>query len=246
MASATLDFAEWLEQADIPAQRLTPQVQALLHAVFRFRQQQGSDYFSTRLLCHFLLHCNSGLKVAQVARLLGLSRPTASRHQGLSSKQAIQQAHHRLNGRPYGKLLPRFAGPIAQFLLSQPHASRADLLDFIDATFAVRVSRIALYKFLKKFGLDHLGGPNPPPPGRAPEHSPAACLPQTTAAPAPLPEPCSATPASAEPPGPPQPAPPAEAELSPQILLAGPSLLPAGPPAPPFCWAGPSTPAPSC
>jgi hypothetical protein len=163
MTVATDPFTTWLEQAHVPAQRLTPQQQALLQAVFRFRQSQGSDYYSTRLLSHFLLHCQTGLKVAQIARLLGISRQTASGQQGLSSKQAIQQAHHRLDGRPYGKLLPRFAGPIAGFLLGQPDARRADLIDFIDRTFGVRVSRIAVYKFLKKYGLDRILNPAPAP-----------------------------------------------------------------------------------
>src|SRR5207302_5756675 len=87
------------------------------------------------------------------------SRQTASRQQALSAKQAVQQAHHRLDGRPYGKLLPRYAGPIAAFLFGHPDASRADLIDFVDRTFGVRVSRIALYKFLKKFGLDEASRP---------------------------------------------------------------------------------------
>src|SRR3954453_12639810 len=122
MAVATADFASWLEQAAIPQSCLTAEVMALLRAAFRFRQRQGTDYFSTRLLGHFLLHAGSGLELAQIARLLGISRPTASRQQGLSSKQTVQQAHHRLDGRPYGKLLPRYAGAIAHFLLSNPGA----------------------------------------------------------------------------------------------------------------------------
>jgi len=156
MAVATETFSDWLTQAQIPEGRLTPEQRGLLQAAFRFRQQQGTDYYATRLLGHFLLHCQSGLKVAQLARLLGISRPTASRQQALSAKQAVQQAHHRLDGRPYGKLLPRYAGPIAAFLFGHPDASRADLIDFVDRTFGVRVSRIALYKFLKKFGLDEV------------------------------------------------------------------------------------------
>lgn len=162
MVVATEDFAAWLAQADIPQSRLTPEVVALLRAVFRFRQHQGTDYFSTRLLGHFLLHAGTGLKLAQLARLLGISRPTASRQQNLSSRQAIQQAHHRLDGRPYGKLLPRYAGAIAAFLLSHPDASRAELIAFVFATFGVRVSRIALYKFMKKYGLDQIPSPATP------------------------------------------------------------------------------------
>ena len=156
MADTADMFSHWLALAQIPEARLTPEQHALLHAVFRFRQAQGTDYYSTRLLSHFLLHCDCGLKVAAVARLLNLSRPTASRQQALSSKEAIRQAHHRMDGRPYGKLLPRYAGAIAQFLFAQPDASRSDLIDFIDTTFGVRVSRVALARFLKKFGLDRV------------------------------------------------------------------------------------------
>jgi hypothetical protein len=201
MAIATEDFAAWLAQADIPDSRQTPQLDALLQAVFRFRQQQGSDYYSTRLLSHFLLHSGCGLKVAQIARLVGIARPTASKQQGMSSKAAIQQAHHRMDGRSHGKLLPRYAGPIAAFLLSHPKASQAELIDFVEQTFGVHVSRIALYKFLKKYGLHDVSGPAQPPahPGAKsatalPVESPTATPLAPTMAPTPvvLPVPLSA------------------------------------------------------
>jgi hypothetical protein len=168
MVVATEDYVAWLDQADIPAQRRTPELDALLEAVFRFRQRQGNDYYSTRLLSHFLLHCACGLKVAQIARLVGIARPTASKQQGMSSKAAIQQAHHRMDGRSHGKLLPRYAGPIAAFLLSHPKARQADLIDFVEQTFGERVTRIALYKFLKKYGLHRIAEwIEPPEPAKA-------------------------------------------------------------------------------
>jgi hypothetical protein len=156
MSPGTDGFSDWLTHAQLPDHRLTPEQRGLLRAAFHFRQQCGTDYYSTRVLSHFLLHCRGGLKVAAIARLLAVDRTTASRQQGLSSKQAIQAAHHRLDGRPYGKLLPRYAGPIAGFLFAHPQASRADIIDFIDQTWEVRVSRIALYHFLKKYGLDQV------------------------------------------------------------------------------------------
>jgi hypothetical protein len=154
MASTDRAFLQWLSRASVAAERLTAEQTAVLRAAFRFRQRAGTDYFSTRLLGHFLLHCGSGLRVATIARLLAISRPTASRQQGLSSKEVIQAAHHRMAGRPHGKLLPRYAGPIAEFVLSHPDASRFDTLAFIERTFGVRVSTVALHKFLKKYGLD--------------------------------------------------------------------------------------------
>ena len=77
---------------------------------------------------------------AQIARLVGISRPTASHQQGVSSKEAIQAARHRMAGRPHGKRLPRYAGPIAEFILTQADATRYDILDFIERTWGVRVS----------------------------------------------------------------------------------------------------------
>ena len=147
-------FAQWLSQAQISEDRLTAEQRGLLLAAFAFRECCGDDYYSSRLLSHFLLHCDSRLKVAQIARLVGVSRPTASHQQGVSSKQAIQAAHHRMAGRSHGKLLPRYAGPIAEFILTHPDATRYDTLDFIERTWGVRVSTVALHHFCKKFGLD--------------------------------------------------------------------------------------------
>src|SRR5450755_2823804 len=147
-------FAQWLSQAQIVEERLTAEQRGLLQYAFAFREHCGDDYYSNRLLSHFLLHCDSGLKVAQIARLVGISRPTASHQQGVSSKEAIQAAHHRLAGRPHGKLLPRYAGPIAEFILTHADATRYDILDFIGRTWNVRVSTVALHHFCKKFGLD--------------------------------------------------------------------------------------------
>jgi hypothetical protein len=272
MTVATDTFAGWLEQAQIPVQRLTAEQQALLQATYRFRQRQGADYYSTRLLSHFLLHAQTGLKVAQIARLLGISRPTASGHQDLSSKQVIQQAHHRLDGRPYGKLLPRYAGPIANFLLTHPNATRYDVLDFIEVTFAVQVSRIALYKFLKKYGLDQVSdAPAPAAPASPPANASAGAelLPAAGLLPAPAPAAApvgpalastateSLAPAETLPQGPVVvPVPVAVPAAAPTAFSAGlpvvslparlPGVVPALGPAPPFSTDGRNTRAPSC
>jgi len=172
MTAACDPFGVWLQQAGIREQRLTPEQRGLLRAAFAFRQSQGGDYYANRLLGHFLLHCHSGLKVAQIARLVGCSRQTASGQQGLSAKEAIRQARHRMDGRPYGKLLPRFAGPLAEYVFAHPQATRGDLIDFIDDTFGVHVSRIALYHFLKKYGLDQVPGSAAVPASVPPADSP--------------------------------------------------------------------------
>ena len=167
-------FTQWLTQAQLDAPRLSADQRGVLQAAFAFRQRCGSDYYSRRLLSHFLLHSDTGLKVAQIARLVGFSRPATSKQQGLSSKEALQAAHHRLAGRPHGKLLPRFAGPIAEFILSHPDATRYDVLDFIERTWNVRVSTVALHHFCKKFGLDRASraAALPPPPEVRPPATP--------------------------------------------------------------------------
>jgi hypothetical protein len=209
MATQALTFAQWLHDGAIPAATLTDSQQAVLQAAFQFLDRCGRDYYSVRLLSHVLLHAGTGLKVAQIARLLGLSRSAASAQQGLASKEVVQAAHHRLAGRAHGKLLPRFAGPIAHFLHGHPQATRWDLLDFIQQTWGVSVSRVALHRFLKKYGLDTtspvvaLPGATDTPPARpgpqragTPPASPTAAprldtvhAPPTPGVPVPLPPP---------------------------------------------------------
>jgi hypothetical protein len=225
MAIQGLTFAQWLQDSAISEATLTAPQQAVLHMAFQFLGNRGRDYYSVRLLSHVLLHAGTGLKVAQIARLLGISRSAASAQQRLSSKEVVQAAHHRLVGRAHGKLLPRYAGPIAHFLHEQPQATRWDLLDFIERTWGLSVSRMALHNFLKKYGLDAA--------------SQVAALPAAAAA-----EP----PASPLPPhSPTQPTPPPAASRL-DIVSPGPVApgVPVPPPPQDFFWPPPTTPAPSC
>ena len=185
-------FTQWLSQAQIAEDRLTAQQRGLLQYAFAFRERCGDDYYSNRLLSHFLLHCDSGLKVAQIARLIGISRPTASIQQGVSSKEAVQAAHHRMAGRPHGKLLPRYAGPIAEFILTHADATRYDIIDFIERTWGERVSTVALHHFCKKFGLDRATRAEATAPRPSADRPPAEPRPAETAPPSqpvPLPPP---------------------------------------------------------
>jgi hypothetical protein len=50
--------------------------------------------------------------------------------------------------------LPRHAGSIAAFLFAHPKATRNELLHFIECTWEFRVSKVALWEFLAKYGLD--------------------------------------------------------------------------------------------
>ena len=154
MATDGGSFDQWIEHSKIPPRLRSPRHVAVLQAAYSFLQSTGNDYASKRIMAHFLLHSQLGWKIAQVARLVGVTRPTASRQNQLSSRQVVREIQHRLSGRPYGKLLPRYAGPVVQFLLTHEDATRDDVLDFIEATWDVRVSLTALHDFLKKYGLD--------------------------------------------------------------------------------------------
>jgi len=225
MATDTWSFAQWLQDSHVPEATLTDDQRSVLEAAGHFLQQRGRDYFSRRLLSHVLLHAGTGLKVAQIARLLGFSRSAASAQQGLSSKEVVQATQHRLAGRSHGKLWPCFAGPIAQFLHAQPQATRQQLLDFIQRTWGVSVSRMALHRFLKKYGLDQASRIETLP---LPTPTPAAADPEQAASPP-------------EPPGP---------SVEPTAVLAVAAAppapgMPVPVPPPDFFLPPPTTPAPS-
>jgi len=154
MSTEGLSFERWLERARLQRARLDARQVSVLEAVFRFLEHGGHDYASRRLVEHFLLHAELGLKVAQVARLVGLDRCTSSRHRPCSSSQVVQAIHNRQTGKFPGKLLPRYAGPVAQFLLEHPKATREEVLDFLEQRWQIRPGYRALDNFLRKYGLD--------------------------------------------------------------------------------------------
>lgn len=251
-------LAQWLRHAQITEDRLTAEQRGLLQGAFAFRQRCGQDYYSSRLLSHFLLNSDAGLKVAQIARLVGFSRPTASRQQGVSSKETVQAAHQRMAGRPHGKLLPRYAGPIAEFILTHTDATRYDILDFIERTWGVHVSTVALHHFCKKFGLDRATRAAATAP-QANVTPPSAA--RTSAAPATAPKSTKATATRSSAPKPRTPksttptatATPANASstraerlpAAPPPLVTVPPRQPVPLPPPPFCRRGRNTRAPS-
>jgi len=154
MSTEGLSFDGWLEKARLRRERLKEGQLAVLEAAFRFLQRGNHDYASRRLVEHFLLHADIGLKVAQVARLVSLDRCTSSRHRRCSSAEVTQSIQNRLAGKFPGKLLPRYAGPVAQFLVEHPRATRQEVLDFLEERWQVRPGYRALGNFLRKYGLD--------------------------------------------------------------------------------------------
>ena len=154
MATEGQSFDQWLRAAKVRPEQLSDPQRAVLEATFRFLRDSKWDYSTCRIASHFLLHCGLGLNVTQIARLVGIHPRSAFRHRNLSAKHVGQQIHYHFQGRPYGKLLPRHAGSIADFLFRHPQATRDELLDFIARTWQFRVSKVALWEFLKKYGLD--------------------------------------------------------------------------------------------
>lgn len=153
MAREGQAFEAWLEKAQLSADRLNAQQLAVLQAAFQFLEHGGHDYASRRFVEHFLLHAQLNFKVAQIARLVNLDRCTTSRHQTGSSADVAHSIQNRLAGKYPGKLLPRYAGPVAQFCVEHPQATRDEIRDFLESTWHVRPGYSALDRFLKKYGL---------------------------------------------------------------------------------------------
>ena len=96
MAKDGVALQRWLDEASIPQTKRTPDRMAVFKAAYAFLQQTGRDYASRRMLAHFLLNSGLDLKLAQIARLVGVTRPTASRQNRLSSREVIREIQQQM------------------------------------------------------------------------------------------------------------------------------------------------------
>ena len=141
--------------------RLTAEQRSLLQYVFAFREHCGDDYYSNRLLSHFLLHCGSGLNG---------NRSRSPVWSEVQSPHGFAPARGLFQGSDV-QAAPAFAwraGPTASCCppRSMPAPHRRVHLDACrrhsTTTFSTSssvpgacVSRpVALHHFCKKFGLD--------------------------------------------------------------------------------------------
>jgi hypothetical protein len=94
MAKDGEGFEKWLEDARVSPRRLSSEQLTVLRAAFAFLEDCGRDYTSLRIVAHFLLHCQLGLKKAQLARLLKVTPPTVWRQSKLSSREVVRAIQH--------------------------------------------------------------------------------------------------------------------------------------------------------
>ena len=111
MVDATNTFFAWL--AAQSAKAATP-TNARFAAVYRFRQRQAPTTTPPACSAIFCSTATPDSRSQHSPACSASAGPPLRTSKATSSKEAIQAAHHRLAGRPHGKLLPRYAGPIAR------------------------------------------------------------------------------------------------------------------------------------
>ena len=161
----------------------------LLQCAFAFRQRCGSDYYSSRLLSHFLLHCDPDSRSrrspacsASAGRPAPISkafRPRRSSRQPTTAWPAGRRQTPATLCRPHRRIP---ADPGRRHPLGSPRLHRSHL--------GRTRSTVALYHFLKKFGLDRHAGachrtrpapssrrPSSQRPSQTPAPAPSTCRP---------------------------------------------------------------------
>lgn len=100
-----------------------------------------------------LSHCDMGLSSLLIGAVVGTTDRAVREARKFSPKELWQRLQKARRGHPPAKLSHKQVGPVAKYMAKNKDCSVADLLDFIEVSFKVKLDRKTLQRFLKRYGL---------------------------------------------------------------------------------------------
>jgi transposase len=106
-----------------------------------------------RVVAYLLCHCGMGLSTALIGAVVGTTGRAVRNGQQFEPEQFWKRLRTLRRGHAPPKLRREQVGPVAKFLAANKKCSVAELLAFIEKKFDVRMDRLTLRRFLKRYGL---------------------------------------------------------------------------------------------
>jgi hypothetical protein len=112
-----------------------------------------------RVVGYFLAHCGMDLGSQVIAAVVGVSDRAVRQAKAHTPEQMLHSVRHPIGGHRKAKLKAEHAGIVAKYLVEHPRSRVKELLDFIATKIGPTLDRLTLRRYLKRYGLGCLRGP---------------------------------------------------------------------------------------
>jgi len=144
---------EWARAKDVELAGLDGGQQWVVFAALTFVEFIGDLAPLRRVLAYLLSHCGLGLSTSVIGAVVGRTDRAVRKGRQFKPREFWTRLQKAKRGHAPAKLRKDQVGLVAKFLAEHKRCSVAELLGFIDQTFGVRMDRLTLRRFLKRYGL---------------------------------------------------------------------------------------------
>jgi len=149
---------QWSMRTGIDLTRIDSGQRWVIFAALQAVTLLGETQALKRVVVFLLANCGMGLPATVIASVVGTSDRTIRNLRSYSSAQLLTSVRQRLGGNHKPKLKAEHAGVVGKLLLLHPDARVKELIELIEEEIGIKVDRLTLRRFLKKYGLGCLRG----------------------------------------------------------------------------------------
>jgi transposase len=144
---------KWAAASGVELEKLDSLQQGAVLAGLVFLGFVGTVAALRRMVSYLLSHSGLGLSSAVIGAVVGTTDRAVRKGRQVAPKEFWKKLQKARRGHPPPKLRREQVGPVAKYLSEHPGCSVAEVLGFIRQSLGVKMDRLTLRRFLKRYGL---------------------------------------------------------------------------------------------
>lgn len=144
---------EWASSSGVELTKLDAGQKWVIYAALTFLAFSRGVAPLRRMVAYLLCTCGMGLSTALIGAVVGTTARAVRNGQQYAPSDFWKRLRTLRRGHAPPKLCREQVGPVAKYLAEHKRCSVAELLSFIEGQFGVKMDRLTVRRFLKRYGL---------------------------------------------------------------------------------------------
>lgn len=144
---------KWACASGVELSQLDAMQRGVVLAALVFLSFVGAVPALRRMVAYLLSHSGMGLSSVVIGAVVGTTDRAVRKGRQVAPKEFWKRLQKARRGHAPPKLRKEQVGPVAKFLSEHKECSVAEVLGFIHSSFGVKMDRLTLRRFLKRYGL---------------------------------------------------------------------------------------------